>query len=111
AHGPPPSVGDDDGTPGSARPPRHAPVEAGHVAGHPERSTQEGAMHMSDRIDSVAGVSAVLPTMPPRWVVLTKPITRFLLAAGVPLGVNGLFTIRARKTGLPRTTPVPIIPP
>jgi deazaflavin-dependent oxidoreductase (nitroreductase family) len=31
------------------------------------------------------------------------------LAAGVPLGPNGLVTIRGRKSGLPRTTPVAII--
>jgi deazaflavin-dependent oxidoreductase (nitroreductase family) len=48
--------------------------------------------------------------MPPRWVFsLFNPIARFLLAAGVPLGFNGLITIRGRKSGLPRTTPVAII--
>ncbi len=31
------------------------------------------------------------------------------MAAGVPLGFNGLITIRGRKSGLPRTTPVAII--
>jgi len=34
---------------------------------------------------------------------------KFLLAAGVPLGPNGLITIRGRKSGMPRTTPVAII--
>jgi len=28
---------------------------------------------------------------------------KFLLAAGVPLGPNGLITIRGRKSGMPRT--------
>jgi deazaflavin-dependent oxidoreductase (nitroreductase family) len=37
------------------------------------------------------------------------PIAKVLLAAGVPLGFNGLVTIRGRKSGLPRTTPVAII--
>ena len=37
------------------------------------------------------------------------PITRPLLAAGVPLGPNGLLTVRGRKSGLPRTTPLAII--
>src|SRR5215204_5800180 len=61
---------------------------------------------MSDRIGSAAGV----PSAPPRWVFsLFNPIVRFLLAAGVPLGLNGLITIRGRKSGLPRTTPVAII--
>jgi deazaflavin-dependent oxidoreductase (nitroreductase family) len=31
------------------------------------------------------------------------------LSVGVPLGPNGLITIRGRKSGLPRTTPVAII--
>jgi deazaflavin-dependent oxidoreductase (nitroreductase family) len=45
----------------------------------------------------------------PRWVTMFTPIARSLLAAGVPLGFNGLITIRGRKSGLPRTTPVAII--
>ena len=61
---------------------------------------------MSDRIGSAAGV----PGVPPRWVFsLFNPIVKFLLAAGVPMGFNGLITIRGRKSGLPRTTPVAII--
>jgi deazaflavin-dependent oxidoreductase (nitroreductase family) len=61
---------------------------------------------MSDR--SVGGTD--VPSMPPRWVFsLFNPIARALLAAGVPLGPNGLITIRGRKSGLPRTTPVAII--
>ncbi len=61
---------------------------------------------MSDRKSSAAGVSG----MPPRWVFsLFNPIARALLAAGVPMGFNGLITIRGRKSGLPRTTPVAII--
>jgi hypothetical protein len=62
---------------------------------------------MSERIGSVAGV---VPGAPPRWVFsLFNPIIKFLLAAGVPLGPNGLITIRGRKSGLLRTTPVAII--
>src|SRR6266545_1966538 len=45
----------------------------------------------------------------PTYVTLFTPILKFLLAAGVPLGLNGLITIRGRKSGLPRTTPVAII--
>jgi deazaflavin-dependent oxidoreductase (nitroreductase family) len=45
----------------------------------------------------------------PRSVSLFNPILKFLLAAGVPLGPNGLITIRGRKSGLPRTTPVAVI--
>jgi deazaflavin-dependent oxidoreductase (nitroreductase family) len=40
---------------------------------------------------------------------LFNPIARFFLMLGVPLGFNGLITIRGRKSGLPRTTPVAII--
>jgi deazaflavin-dependent oxidoreductase (nitroreductase family) len=45
----------------------------------------------------------------PRSVSVFSPILKFLLAAGVPLGPNGLITVRGRKSGLPRTTPVAII--
>jgi deazaflavin-dependent oxidoreductase (nitroreductase family) len=38
-----------------------------------------------------------------------SPIAKPLLAAGIPLGFNGLITIRGRKSGLERTTPVAII--
>jgi deazaflavin-dependent oxidoreductase (nitroreductase family) len=38
-----------------------------------------------------------------------SPIANPLLAAGIPLGFNGLITIRGRKSGLERTTPVAII--
>ena len=36
-------------------------------------------------------------------------ILKSLLLAGVPIGPNGLVTIRGRKTGLPRTTALAII--
>jgi len=56
---------------------------------------------MSDQGGSAAGV--------PWTVSLFSPILKFLLAAGVPMGFNGLITIRGRKSGLPRSTPVAII--
>jgi deazaflavin-dependent oxidoreductase (nitroreductase family) len=56
---------------------------------------------MSEQIGSATGA--------PRWVTMFTPITRPLLAAGVPLGPNGLLTVRGRTSGLPRTTPVAII--
>jgi deazaflavin-dependent oxidoreductase (nitroreductase family) len=65
---------------------------------------------MSDQTAIAASSSGVLPTMPPRWVFsLFNHIARILMAAGVPMGPNGLITIRGRKSGLPRTTPVAII--
>jgi len=45
----------------------------------------------------------------PKWVSAPKAIVTRLLKAGAPLGPNGLITIRGRKSGLPRTTPVAII--
>jgi len=48
-------------------------------------------------------------TTAPRWVTMFTPITRPLLAAGVPLGPNGLLTVRGRKSAIPRTTPIAII--
>jgi deazaflavin-dependent oxidoreductase (nitroreductase family) len=63
---------------------------------------------MTAQVSSASGASGV--RMPPRWVFsLLNPIARRLLAAGVPAGFNGLITIRGRKTGLSRTTPVAII--
>jgi deazaflavin-dependent oxidoreductase (nitroreductase family) len=45
----------------------------------------------------------------PRRVTLFTPFAKLLLRARVPLGFNGLITIRGRKSGEPRTTPVAII--
>ena len=45
----------------------------------------------------------------PWYIPLFSPIAQLLLKLGVPLGFNGLITIRGRKSGLPRTTPVAII--
>ncbi len=45
----------------------------------------------------------------PRRVALFNPISRALLAVGVPLGPNALVTIRGRRSGLPRTTPIAVI--
>ena len=51
----------------------------------------------------------VRSTRVPSWVPFFNPIARFFLAAGVPMGPNVLLTVRGRKSGLPRTTPVAII--
>lgn len=45
----------------------------------------------------------------PLWVTFFTPLAKRLLRAGVPMGFNGLITVRGRKTGVPRTTPVAII--
>jgi deazaflavin-dependent oxidoreductase (nitroreductase family) len=49
------------------------------------------------------------PGRPPRIVPLLNPISRRLLAAGVPMGPNALITVRGRTSGLPRSTPLAII--
>jgi deazaflavin-dependent oxidoreductase (nitroreductase family) len=46
---------------------------------------------------------------PPRGINVFNAIARPVLAAGLPMGFNGLMTIRGRKSGEPRTTPVAII--
>jgi deazaflavin-dependent oxidoreductase (nitroreductase family) len=45
----------------------------------------------------------------PWHVALFSPVLQFLLSLGIPLGANGLITIRGRKSGLPRTTGVAIL--
>ena len=45
----------------------------------------------------------------PRWVTFFGPVTKFLLAARVPLGYNALTTLPGRTSGEPRTTPLAII--
>ncbi len=60
---------------------------------------------MSEGIKSAAGSAAGAPW----WVTIFTPITRSLLGTRIPMGFNGLITIRGRKSGLPRTTPIAII--
>jgi deazaflavin-dependent oxidoreductase (nitroreductase family) len=44
----------------------------------------------------------------PAWLPAFNVIARRLLAAGAPIGPDMLLTVRGRRTGLPRTTPVAI---
>ena len=60
---------------------------------------------MSEGIQSATGTAAGAPW----WVTIFTPITRSLLGNRIPMGFNGLITIRGRKSGLPRTTPIAII--
>ena len=59
---------------------------------------------MTAQIDKATSVASA-----PRWVTFFGPITKILLTARVPLGFNGLITIRGRTSGQPRTTPIAII--
>jgi deazaflavin-dependent oxidoreductase (nitroreductase family) len=61
---------------------------------------------MSDRLE---GVAMTQRTRVPRRVRFFSPILKFLLVAGIPMGPNGLVTVRGRNSGLPRTTPLAII--
>ena len=45
----------------------------------------------------------------PRLVGFFNPIARRILRAGALLGPNALITIRGRKSGVPRTTPVALV--
>lgn len=44
----------------------------------------------------------------PRWVPYFNAVAKPLLRLGVPMGPDILLTVRGRKSGLPRTTPVTI---
>jgi deazaflavin-dependent oxidoreductase (nitroreductase family) len=46
---------------------------------------------------------------PPRGINLVNAVAKPLLAAGMPMGYNGLLTVRGRTSGVPRTTPLAII--
>jgi deazaflavin-dependent oxidoreductase (nitroreductase family) len=46
---------------------------------------------------------------PPRGINLVNAVAKPLLAAGMPMGFNGLLTVAGRKTGVPRTTALAII--
>ena len=50
-----------------------------------------------------------MATHVPGYVALFNPIARRVLKAGALLGPNALITIRGRKTGQARTTPVALV--
>jgi deazaflavin-dependent oxidoreductase (nitroreductase family) len=45
----------------------------------------------------------------PSFVPALNPLLQRLLRLGVPLGPNGLLTVKGRKSGLDRTTPVAVV--
>jgi deazaflavin-dependent oxidoreductase (nitroreductase family) len=45
----------------------------------------------------------------PRLVPVFNRLVQPLLGAGLPMGFNGLLTVRGRSSGQPRTTPLAII--
>ena len=48
-------------------------------------------------------------TRVPSFVDIFNPLARRMLGAGLPLGPNALITIRGRKSGEPRATPIALI--
>jgi deazaflavin-dependent oxidoreductase (nitroreductase family) len=49
------------------------------------------------------------PAKAPSFVSLLNPIARRVLRAGPLLGPNALITVRGRKSGVPRTTPIALV--
>jgi deazaflavin-dependent oxidoreductase (nitroreductase family) len=50
-----------------------------------------------------------VPAKAPAFVGLFNPIAQRVLRAGPLLGPNALITIRGRKSGVPRTTPIALV--
>src|SRR5260370_7444253 len=50
-----------------------------------------------------------IPAKAPGFIGLFNPIVRRILNVGPLLGPNALITIRGRKSGQPRTTPVALV--
>jgi deazaflavin-dependent oxidoreductase (nitroreductase family) len=48
-------------------------------------------------------------TRVPSLVGVFSPMAQRLLRIGIPLGPNALITIKGRRSGLPRTTPVAVV--
>jgi len=48
-------------------------------------------------------------TKAPTFVRLFNPVARRLLGSGVPMGPNGLLTVRGRTSGQPRSTAVAVL--
>ena len=45
----------------------------------------------------------------PAYVRVANPVMRRVIGSGLPSGVNALLTVRGRKSGQPRTTPVAVV--
>src|SRR5712692_11189927 len=49
------------------------------------------------------------PARAPSFVRLFSPVAKRILRVGPLMGPNALITVRGRKTGRPRTTPVALV--
>jgi deazaflavin-dependent oxidoreductase (nitroreductase family) len=54
-------------------------------------------------------MASAAPARPPRFVPFFNPLAARLLRVGRLLGPNALLTVRGRKSGEPRTTPVALV--
>ena len=89
-----------------ADPDRLGQLDLTVVAASPERTRSWRLNPMSDRI---ADTPDTIPRGVPPWVRLFSPVLKALLGAGVPLGLNGLVTIRGRTSGQPRTAALAVV--
>ena len=48
-------------------------------------------------------------TRVPSFVAVLNPLAERMLGVGIPLGPNALITVRGRKSGIERTTPVALV--
>src|ERR1700720_2449764 len=55
------------------------------------------------------GAHAASGARVPKFGSIFNRVAQRMLAAGVPMGPNALITVRGRKSGEPRTTPVALI--
>ncbi len=78
-----------------------------NVAAMGDRTSATGRAPATGRTPATGHSSA--PARAPRVVTLFSPVLQFLVARGVPLGPNGLITIRGRVSGRPRTVAVAIL--
>lgn len=64
---------------------------------------------MATQFHSMSQADPRSQTRIPFFVPLFNPIARRLLGAGIPLGPNALLTVRGRKSGQLRSTPVAVV--
>src|SRR2546423_4199642 len=58
---------------------------------------------------SSAGAPESIPARAPRFVPFFNPVASRLLRLGRLMGPNALLTVKGRKSGQPRTTPVALV--
>jgi deazaflavin-dependent oxidoreductase (nitroreductase family) len=64
---------------------------------------------LNQMIGSREGAASSRPARAPRFVAFSNPVAASILRRGSFLGPNALLTVRGRKSGEPRTTPVALV--